>query len=305
MLTRKNSPPMEALALFWMLGQVGCLGAQPTSSLPEHLGLKPPGRVPEVFAPGIISGAGHRLHGSVVISPDTRVILWSVLPPAVMSVSIEDGTWSDAEPLELEGGGVQAPAFSPDGTRLYYQAVVEGGAGSLDIWWVPKEEDGWGSTESAGPAVNTENLESQPSLTGDGTLYLTGTREGTGFNRGIFRSRLQDGVYTRPELLGGGINSESMDYCPWVALDESFLLFASSRPQAEEHLFLHVSFRQEDGSWSRPENIHPAIGFQKEARFPSLSPDGRYLFFVAGDSAYWVDIAPVMELRPGSRNEGR
>ena len=296
-----NLAPIATISLFGVLGQAQGIGGQSTSSLPEHLGLRSPGHVPEVFAPGIISGAGYGLHGSVVFSPDMRMILWAVLPPAVMSVSVGDGEWSDPEPMGLEGRGVLAPAFSPDGTRLYYQ----------DIWWVRKEEDGWGTPVSAGPAVNTDRLESQPSLAADGTLYFTGTLEGAGLNRGIFRSGLVDGEYGPPELLGSGINSQYIDYCPWIAADESFLLFASSRPEAEEHMFLHVSFRQEDGSWSRPENIHSALGFQEEARFPSVSPDGRFLFFVAGDSAYYFraaeppSLAAALEQVLADRDETR
>lgn len=292
---------MAILALYGTLGPVGTVEAQSGSSAPGYLGQSPPGMVPEVFAPGVISGAGYRLHGSIVFSPDLRMVGWPVVPPAVMSVSFVDGAWSEAVPIELEGRGVQAPAFSADGARLYYQADIEGGGGGLDIWWVERMEDGWGAPVAVGLAVNTDKLESQPSLTADGTLYFTGSLEGAGLNRGIYRSLLVDGEYAPPDLLGGGINSECIDYCPWIAADESYLLFASSRPEELERLHLHVSFRQENGSWSEPQNIHAAMGFEDDARFPSVSPDGRFLFFVSGDSAYWVDIAPVMGLRPGHR----
>jgi hypothetical protein len=281
----------------------GATGAR-TDSIPPgkaYLGQRPPGRVPEVFAPGIISDAGYRLHGAVVFRPDRREVCWSVLPPAIMSKSLLNGIWSEARPVAVGGRGVQAPAFSADGRRMYYQAVVEGGRGSVDIWWVERTADGWGTPVNAGPAVNTDMAESQPCVTAEGTIYYTGTLEDVGFNRGIYRSRLLDGEYGPPELLGGGANSESIDYCPWIATDESFLLFASSRPRRDEPLFLHVCFRHPDGSWSEPESIHPALGFEDPARFPSVSPDGRYLFFISGDTAYWVDIAPVVELK--SRGE--
>ena len=142
-------------------------------------------------------------------------------------------------------------------------------------------------------------LQSQPCLAANGTLYYTGSLEGVGYDRGIYWSRLEDGKYQAPELLGGGINSEYIEYCPWIASEESYLLFASSRPSTEEKLHLHCSFRLPDGSWSEPRNIHQALGFEREARFPSLSPDGRWLFFVSGDSVYWVSVDVVLELHPG------
>jgi hypothetical protein len=256
-----------------------------------------PGSVPEVFAPGIISDAGYRLHGAVVFDPRGGLIMWPVVPPAVMSIYLVDGEWSEAAKVPLPGRAVQAPAFTADGSRLFYQCAMEGGRGSLDIWYVDRTEDGWGPPVNAGAGVNSEALESQPTLTGDGTLYFTGTLEGSGLNRGIYRSRLVDGEYAAPELLGGNINGEYIDYCPWIAADESYLLFASSRPETEEPLYLHISFRLPGGSWSEPENIHPAIGFEGSARFPSVSPDGRFLFFLSGKNVYWVDIENVLEMK--------
>lgn len=262
-----------------------------------YLGENLPGRIPKVFAPGIISDAGYRLHGPVVFSPDQREICWSVIPPAVMSMSLVDSIWSEAGPMPLAGSGVHAPAFSADGTRLYYQCVMKGGQGSVDIWWTDRTADGWSAPVSAGPALNSDRLESQPCVTADGTLYYTGTLDGAGLNRGIYRSRIVDGEYSAPELLGGGINTEYIDYCPWIAPDEDYLLFASSRPRSDEVLYLHVSFHQPDGSWSEPVNIHHVLGFKHPARFPSVSPDGRFLFFLSEGQVYWVDITGVMELR--------
>jgi hypothetical protein len=290
---------MTGLVLFE--GHAAPLGAQSLPASMEYFSQKPPGRVPEVFAPGIISGAGYRLHGAIVFRPDRREVVWAVIPPAIMSKSLTDGIWSEAVPLELGGRGVQAPAFSADGSRLYYQAAMEGGEGGLDLWWAERTDAGWGPPVGIGPPVNSEGMESQPSLSSEGTLFFTGSLEGVEWDRGIYRSEPGDGGYAPPELLGGSINSEYIDYCPWIAADESYLLFASSRPREEELLHLHVSFREDDGGWSEPMDLHEAIGFEGDARFPSVSPDGRFLFFISGGSAYWVDIAPVMELR--SRQE--
>ncbi len=292
----------SACVLFVLAVAVGCRSSErdikPAATDLLYLGQSTPGRAPEIFAPGVISDAGYQLHGQVVFSPDQREICWSVIPPAVMSMSLVDSTWSDPAPMPLMGTGVQAPAFSADGIRLYYQCIMEGGKGGVDIWWTERAAVGKGPPVNLGPALNSDKLESQPSVTSDGTLYFTGTLEGVGLDRGIYRSRIVDGEYSAPELLGGGINTEYIDYCPWIAPDESYLLFASSRQRTDQELYLHVSFRQPDGSWSEPANIHSVLGFERPARFPSVSPDGRFLFFLSGERVYWVDITGVMELRP-------
>jgi len=260
------------------------------------LGLPVPGRTPLVYFPDIFSDTDYRLHGPIVFAPDMRQICWSVIPPAIMSVSVSSEGWADPAPLDLQGRVIQSPAFSPDGRHLYYQAVAEDGGTGVFIWRSERTDEGWGDPLSVGPNVNICRLQSQPCLTADSSLYYTGTLEGVCFERGIYRSRLVDGVYQQPELLSRRINSDHIDYCPWIAPDESYLLFASSRPRSEEPLYIHIAFRSADGSWTEPQSIHQAIGFESPARFPSVSPDGRFLFFISGNSAYWVDIAPVLEL---------
>ena len=297
MIARKISFYLLIAIVIAVSGRSAEIYTEPARADSLYLGQSLPGRVPQVYAAGVISGEDFRLHGSPVFSPDLREMYWSVIPPAIMSVSLVNGSWSEASAVPLAGRGLQAPAISADGKRLYYQCIMEEGRGSLDIWWVERTGDGWSAPVNAGPIVNSEMLESQPSVTEDGTLYFTGTLEGVGFDRGIYRSRVVDGRYTTPELLGGGINSEYIDYWPWIARDESYLLFASSRPSRDEMLYLHVSFRHADGSWSEPVSIHPALGFDEPARSPSVSPDGCFLFFLSGGKVYWVGIDGVLELR--------
>jgi hypothetical protein len=288
------------MGILAMTGGAGKASNPDEASIPPEMiyfGQQPPGRSPEVFAPGEISDAGYRLHGPVAFSPDLSEVCWAVIPPAIMSRTLSDGVWSDAKQIELAGRAIQSPAFSSDGGRLYYQAVMDGFEG-VNIWCADRMPDGWGPPTNVGATINSDRLQSQPCLSAVNTLYYTGTLEGSGFDRGIYLSRFIDNEFQPPELLCESINSKYIDYCPWVSPDESYLLFASSRPREEEPLYLYITFRQTDGSWSEPQNIHTALGFESEARFPSVSPDGRFLFFISGNRAYWVDIAPVLELRP-------
>lgn len=282
-----------------LLSVAGPLAGGADAPLPwSYFGEAQPGRTPEVFAPELIPGAGLRLHGAPVVSPDLRRICWSVIPPAIMSSVWAEGAWSIPEPLPLPLAGVQAPAFSPDGRRLYFQGIDVEGAGGVDLWWVDLTSEAWSEPTSVGPAVNTPGLESQPSLAADGTLYYTGTLEGVGMNRGIYRALSTPDGFAPPELLGPQINTEFIDYCPSITPDGTCLLFASSRPSLEEEFRLFVAFAGPDGSWSEPVSLHEALGLAASARFPQVSPDGKYLFFVSEGRAYWVDFAVVPGLGP-------
>ena len=39
------------------------------------MGQKPPGTIPELFAPGVVSGKGHT-HGAIAVSPRLDTIYW-------------------------------------------------------------------------------------------------------------------------------------------------------------------------------------------------------------------------------------
>jgi Tol biopolymer transport system component len=198
--------------------------------------------------------------------------------------------------VPLPGRGVQAPAFSPDGNRLYYQASGPGGLGSLDIWWVETRDDDWTNASNLGTPVNGPGIEGQPTLTDEGELYFIGSMEGVEFGRGIFRATQTDEGYQPPQALDGLINTPGIDFYPFVTADGKTLLFSSNRGYEGEELYIHVTHPTPDGGWTDPVNIHPLMGFPHTARFPSISPDGRFLFFLSGERYWWVD-ASVLDVK--------
>jgi len=88
--------------------------------------------------------------------------------------------------------------------------------------------------------------------------------------------------FYEPEKLDNAINSEYSEQDPCIALDESFMIFYSSRPGhlGKENVDLYISFKEKDGHWTEAINMGPT--FNKShiiTRFPRLSPDGKYLAF--------------------------
>ena len=114
-------------------------------------------------------------------------------------------------------------------------------------------------------------------------------------------------VTANPILLPYSINSVDYEDGPYIAPDESFLIFESQRPEGiDGSLGLYISFRHEDGHWGMPVNMGPKINSGKGERFARLSPDGKYLFFGSarnmsadnrGADIYWIDAKMIDELR--------
>ena len=297
--------PIELIALLATLmiaalplvGAASQSAASPTELVGPYFGQTPPGDKPVIFAPGIVSKGN--VHGRLVISPDGRDLFWTAFePPAsqgivrVMHVTRTANGWSAPQIAPFATAGNTAePLFSPDGKKLIFASRQNG---SMSLQYVEKTDSGWSAPKSGGFLPNPTS-----SFTQSGKVYYSDALKGKSWNRGIYVADYTGSGYANPQALPTNINSRGIDYTPFIAPDESFLMFCSSRPSRGENMYLYISFRGADGSWSTPEKMNEKLGFNGKARFPSLSPDGKYLFFCGDDgNIYWVKAEVLAKFRP-------
>ena len=265
-----------------------------TSTFPElrgpYLGQEMPGVEPQLFAPGVVStGLATR---DVAMTPDGDELYFAVTigdRTMIMVTKMVGGTWTEPVVAPFSGHYLDIePAISPDGERFFFlsarpQPGQEEKPGWVyqDIWVMDREGDGWGEPYNLGPPVNSDAPEYFPSVTVDGTLYFT--REGEDRVSATYRSRLVDGVYTEPEILGPEVNCGRNRFNVFVAPDESYAIVpAMGREDSLGGVDYYVVFRSADDVWSEPINLGEAVN-QPEGRewSASLSPDGKYLFFMS------------------------
>ncbi len=289
-----------AITLVFTPGAVNAENEYPNTWFDQEL----PGLNPVLIDPDIYSVAGFRPHGFLALSPDKKEIYWPVIPPRVLIVSYENNSWTQPSAAFFSEMNIQAPSFSVDGNKLFFQMSDPQGNGSLDIWYVEKSATGFGGKRNLGSPPNSGQMESQPTITASGTVYFTGYYEKGLMNRGIFRTEYTEGQYRMPELLPESINTEYLDYMPFIAPDESFLLFSSTRPSGYENdIRLYVSFRTDDGNWTEPENLNYLMNFDYPSLFPCLTPDADFLIFLSSGKYYWVssDILDLCRFRKVNR----
>lgn len=263
-----------------------------------NFGLKPPGLTPTVFAPVYFQVDEHRLHSFPTFSKDGKEIYWSVVPQKVLFSAYQNGAWSALAEASFSTGNMQSPFISPSDQKMYFQYSPKRGMRGLDICFVEKKNGAWGALQHLPSPPNSDQMETQPTLTKDGTLYFGGYSETFAWNRAIFRSRLVNGEYQQPELLPEKINSMNVDYTPFIAPDESFLLFSSTRPtEKEADIRLYVSFRDASDNWSDPVNINEKMNFNQPSRYPGLTPDGKAIVFLSGNTFYWVSSEILEQCR--------
>jgi len=261
-----------------------------TAAIGDYLGQESPGRVPEIFAPGVVStGMAER---DVAITPDLREIYFTRVigefsASAIMVTRRVGQEWSNPEVASFSGVYKDLePAISPDGKRLFFISIrptegSEAAEESEDIWVVDRVEDGWSEPRKLGPPVNSEHAEFFPSVTADGTLYFT--RRGDGTTENILRSRFEGGVYREPEQLGSEVNSGKTQFNACVSPDESYIVVCVwGRDDSLGSVDYYVSFRDSNDSWTGPFNLGPQINTSGGREYsPSVSPDGKYFFFMS------------------------
>ncbi|MGC9332391.1 MAG: OmpA family protein, partial [Bacteroidales bacterium] len=145
------------------------------------------------------------------------------------------------------------------------------GYGSCDLYVSYKEGDAWGIPKNLGPAVNSGNWESNPSLSADGKwlYYSSNDKSGYGKNdlwRVEITSLSPELEFGEPENLGDVVNSEGADGSPFIHPDGTTLFFASDGHTGLGSFDLFVTKLQQDGTWSVPQNLGYPINTHGEER---------------------------------------
>ena len=272
-------------------------GRADAAGLHDYLGQTPPGTTPRVFAPGFVSTELDELNS--VFSPDGRCFLFGLKTPdrsghVLLETVREAEGWTEPRVLPFSGRWPDAdPAFSADGTRLYFisRRPVSGDEprADWDLFEVARGESGWGEPRRLPPPLNSEAHEVYPGLAADGTLYFSSSREGGEGGWDIYYARARAGAFEEPVNLGRPVNTEFSEGDLFIAPDQSYLVFNSSGRDSDlGRGDLYVAFREDGGGWTPAVHLGPEINSDRTEYCPVVSPDGRFLFY----TSYRIPAAP-------------
>jgi hypothetical protein len=160
-----------------------------------------------------------------------------------------------------------------------------------DIWVVKRiNGDTWGEPENIGAPVNSTNWELSCAVTREGALYFTSLNVATG-KQAVYKSKLIEGKYADPEIVGDTTASFEDATDIYVTPDESYLLFSSASrddvlregtgasagyPRSD----LYISYNK-NGHFAAPVNLGTTINSTAQEANPSISPDGKLLFYTS------------------------
>jgi Tol biopolymer transport system component len=238
----------------------------------------------------------------------------------VATRATKDDDWG--EPVNL-GSTVNssaddaAPSISGDGLSLYFTTSRTGGSGDYDLWVTtrPTKYGPWGTPANLGPTVNSSYIDSAPSISADGLAlffseYFQGPYRPGGFGMSdlwVTTRPTKDDPWGEPVNLGATVNSSAGDMTPSISADGLSLFFHCNRPGGSGGNDLWVTTRETTNDpWGPPVNLGPTVNTASAEIAPSISHDGRDLYFsdfggprpggVGGADLWQVSIEPVVDL---------
>lgn len=286
----KSVSPHMILVLF--LGCVGChtFGqTSPATLKGPYLGQKPPGLKPEPFAPGIVTT--DRWEYCITFTPELDAF-YLLKENAVtqkdefVMFAFAGGHWRQSVVSERVG----QPFIAPDGRTMH-----------LGRRFMTRTKDGWSDIKTLDAAFMPIKI-MRLTVSTKGTYVFDDLGAENG--RGMIRySRLVNGIREQPTKFGKAVNSGRANAHPFIAADESFLLWDSRRESGYGQADMYVCFKQKDGSWGEAVNMGEAVNSDASEFCGSVSPDGKYLFFHRSRSKgtadiMWVDAKILDNLRP-------
>jgi Tol biopolymer transport system component len=251
-------------------------------------------QTPSVFAPGIISGPAH--DSAPAFTPDGKTVYFSrnnAAHSTILVSHLRNGAWTKPEISSFSGEwNDMEPAMSPDGSYLVFVSnrpshpdgkPIDGFFNGKswpekggNLWRVDRKGQAWHDPVRLSEEVNSSSSTFAPCVVADGSLYFMRPSPATGKFR-LFRSQMKAGEFQPPELILAPFDAPYSDVDTAVSPDESFMVFGSSRPPAE-NMDLFIVFRK-DGKWEQPVHLGKKInspGSEAEAR---LSADQQTLYF--------------------------
>lgn len=208
--------------------------------------------------------------------------------------------------LNINAQWIGEPMFTLDEKRMYFTAIAEPLENldwHADLFYIEIKDDGW--SEPKNFELNSLKSEWHISFTKNNVAYFGSERDGARLSADLFYSKLEDGKYKKAIKLPSKINSQYNDCDPLISPDESYLIFHSDRPGGYGEHDLYVAFRKGENDWTEPENLGGNINTDGWEMGPSISPDGKYLFFTRRKSwntdepskIYWVDISIIENMK--------
>lgn len=184
----------------------------------------------------------------------------------------------------------QAPVMSPDGMLLAFTIDdhpdnVAGAADHGDIWFSVKTETGWSTPFHGGKLINNVHHNTVAGFSPDGNqLFLMSHYQPNGkpvTSQGIAVSVRTGDAWSAPVNISiPYFKNMSVYNSGFLSADGKVLVYSAVGYDTRGGEDIYVSIK-ENGKWTEPKNLGKIINTTQQDVSPSLSPDGKRLYFAS------------------------
>lgn len=279
----------------------------------QYLGEKPPSKTAKLFLDGAIS-TEYNAEMCAAFTPDGKEFYFNSDMSGnwkIYCTVLINGKWSKPKPLPFSSDFTDRDfTMSPDGNTIVFGSDRPADGGSeasdrLDIYLTKRtNKNSWSKPIRMDSAINTERGENYPSIAANGNLYFFSNRPDGFGGCDLYMSEFKKGSYQKAVILSDKVNSSRHDWDSFVAPDESYIIFSSlNRDDTVGGQDLYISFRK-NGEWTKAVNMGEDVNSTSGEICPSVTPDGKYLFFTSRRRGkadiYWIDAEIIEDLRNSS-----
>jgi len=267
-----------------------------------------PTDTPLIFGEGIIST--NNFEFAITFNPEMDEMYFTRRKLGernnIYAMKLIDGKWTEPELAFFSSKETWdfEPHINPKGDVLYFgtnRPLIDTIASSgIHEWQIKKNASGWGQPMPLEKPFVEDRFVMYVTSSENGNLYFNSEEIGANPDDelSIYYAIKREGQYTDFKKMAKEINSGTMIGHPFIAPDESYMIFDGKRSSGYGDCDLYISFNK-SGIWTEAYNLGPEINTEMCEMTASVSPDGKYLFFHRGrednGDIYWIDFRPIKE----------
>lgn len=227
--------------------------------------------------------------------------------------NLQGNSWSRPQMLPEPINSINddfGSAFTGDGqTMVYVRCGDKDGVGNCDLYITTLDGTRWSEPVNMGNVVNSEDWESQPTISSDGTrIIFTSSRDGGYGGADLYMTELNHlGDWGIPQNLGSTVNTPLSDNSPFLAADGKTLYYATNGHPGYGGADIFYSVF-ENGKWSKPINLGAPINSSGEDKNFSISASGNAYFSSSRNSdsynIYETELPDYLKPKPTAVIQG-
>lgn len=260
-----------------------------------YFGLATPKTVPQDFNPELLE-----LNGSFKFNVEIKKcdeIYFTTIDGEenIYTCKKDNGIWSTPRIASFSDPnyGDADPFLTKEGDKIYFisKRPTDSSDKTLDwnIWYANAKNGAWTAPRPLPKPINSEEFDEYFfSISDLGNAFFSSNRAGGEGSFDIYTVKLLgNDEYSAPENVGPPLSTEKYEFDPYISPDEDFIVFSINQ---NGNSSLYYSLKDQNDQWTEPQNLGKEINRTNQDFAPSLSADGKFIFYSNNGKLRWVGV---------------